>query len=70
MSVESYHNGGGFPSVDGRSISFLLPNISERSGAYELFYSTLFDTMVTYEALFAFCMLIIAVIALIKDNKK
>ncbi|MGM9665141.1 MAG: putative holin-like toxin [Eubacteriales bacterium] len=26
--------------------------------------------MVTYEALFAFCMLIIAVIALIKDNKK
>ncbi|MGM9645923.1 MAG: putative holin-like toxin [Eubacteriales bacterium] len=26
--------------------------------------------MVTYEALFAFCMLIIAIIALIKDNKK
>jgi len=36
----------------------------ERSGAYEIFKSTLLSAVVTYEALFAFAMLIVSIVGL------
>ncbi|MBQ8140620.1 MAG: hypothetical protein IJ038_02875 [Clostridia bacterium] len=47
----------------------LLPNKRGRSGAYDISSRTLFCRMVTYEALFAFAMVLIALAALFINRK-
>ena len=43
---------------------YLLSDLQRGDGAYDLFSSTLLSAVVTYEALFAFAMLIVSIVGL------